>query len=86
MFFFIAGTTRKCIGKESVKVNKNGFQVNAEVKVFRNYITVFFIPLIPLGKEYSIYIPHSDEYFETSYFSKIPKEYEAICKEVGGKY
>lgn len=84
--FFIAGTTRKLIAQETRKINKNGFLVNAEIKVFKNYITLFFIPIIPLGKKYSIYIPHSDEYFEQGSFSKMPNEYLEICKEVGRKY
>lgn len=86
MFFFIAGTTRKLLGKETVKINKNGFPVNAEIKIFRDFITLFFIPVIPLGKRYSLYIPHSDEYFENGYFSKMPPEYLELCKEVGRKY
>ncbi len=84
--FFIAGNTRKLVGKETRKINKNGFMVNAEIKVFKNYITLFFIPIIPLGKKYSMYIPHSDEYFESNYFSKMPSEYLEICREVGRKY
>lgn len=84
--FFIAGSTRKMIGQETVKVNKNGFQVNAEVKVFRSYITLFFIPIIPLGKKYSIYIPHSDEYYEQSTFNKMPEEYLQVCHDVGRRY
>ncbi|WP_332033827.1 hypothetical protein [Kaistella sp.] len=86
MFFFIAGNTNKLVGQETRKINKNGFMVNAEIKVFRNYITLFFIPLIPLGKKYSIYIPHTDEYYETNYFSKMPDHYLEICKEIGRKY
>ena len=86
MFFFIAGNTKKLVDQETRKINKNGFMVNAEIKVFRNYITLFFIPLIPLGKKYSIYIPHTDEYYETNYFSKMPENYLEICKEVGRKY
>lgn len=86
MFFFIAGNTNKLVGQETRKINKNGFMVNAEIKVFRNYITLFFIPLISLGKKYSIYIPHSDEYYETNYFSKMPDHYLEICKEIGRKY
>jgi len=39
-----------------------------------------------MGKNYSIYIPHSDEYFEQGMFSKMPEEYLEICKEVGRKY
>lgn len=86
MFFFIAGNTKKLVGQETTKINKNGFLVNAEIKVFRNYITLFFIPLTPLGKNYSIYIPHTDEYYETNYFSKMPDHYLEICKEIGRKY
>ena len=84
--FFIAGNTKKFVGKETRKINKNGLMVNAEIKMFKNYITLFFIPIIPLGKKYSIYIPHSDEYFETNYFSKMPTSYLEICKDVGRKY
>lgn len=86
MFFFIAGSTNKLVGQETKKINKNGFMVNADVKVFKNYITLFFVPLIPLGKKYSIYIPHTDEYYETNYFSKMPDHYLEICKEIGRKY
>ena len=60
--------------------------VNAEIKVYKNFITLFFIPIIPLGKKYSLYIPHSDEYFENNYFSKMPEKYLEICEEVGRKY
>ena len=74
------------VGQETRKINKNGFMVNAEIKVYKNFITLFFIPIIPLGKKYSLYIPHSDEYFENNYFSKIPEKYLEICKEVGRKY
>ena len=84
--FFVAGNVKKLIGQETTKINKNGFMVNAEIKVFKNYITLFFIPIIPLGKNYSMYIPHSDEYFENNYFSKMPSEYLEICKDVGRKY
>lgn len=84
--FFIAGNVKKLVGKETRKINKNGLMVNAEIKVFKNYITLFFIPIIPLGKKYSIYIPYSDEYFDNNYFSKMPAEYLEICKDVGRKY
>ncbi|WP_313502045.1 hypothetical protein [Kaistella carnis] len=83
---FIAGNTKKLIGQETRKINKNGFLVNAEIKVFRNLITLFFIPIIPIGRKYSIYIPHSDEYYENGTFSKMPAEYLEICKEVGRKF
>ena len=84
--FFIAGNVKKLAGQETRKINKNGLMVNAEIKVYKNYITLFFIPIIPLGKKYSIYIPHSDEYFENNYFSKMPANYLEICKDVGRKY
>ena len=84
--FFIAGNVKKLIGQETIKINKNGFMVNAQIKVFKNFITLFFVPIIPIGKKYSIYIPHSDEYYENNYFSKMPVEYLEICKEVGRKY
>ncbi len=84
--FFVAGNVKKLIGQETVKINKNGFMVNAQIKVFKNFITLFFVPIIPIGKKYSIYIPHSDEYYENNYFSKMPVEYLEICKEVGRKY
>ena len=84
--FFIAGNTRKVIGQETVKINKNGFQVNAEIKIFRSYITIFFIPIIPLGKKYSIYIPHTDEYYEQSAFNKMPEEYLEVCRDLGRRY
>lgn len=84
--FFIAGIVKKLIGQETRKINKNGFMVNAEIKIFKNYITLFFIPIIPIGKKYSIYIPHSGEYFENTAFSKMPAEYLEICKEAGRKY
>ena len=84
--FFIAGNVKKLIGQETIKINKNGFMVNAQIKVFKNFITLFFMPIIPIGKKYSIYIPHSEEYYENNYFSKMPAEYLEICKEVGRKY
>ena len=84
--FFIAGNVKKLVGQETRKINKNGLMVNAEIKVFRNFITLFFIPIIPIGRKYSIYIPHSDEYYENGTFSKMPAEYLEICKEVGRKF
>lgn len=74
------------VGQETRKINKNGFMVDAEIKVYKNFITLFFIPIIPLGKKYSLYIPHSDEYFESNYFSKMPEKYLELGKEVGRKY
>ena len=51
------------MGKETRKINKNGFQVNAEITVIQNYIHLFWFITIPIGKSYTLYIPHSDEYF-----------------------
>ena len=85
--FFIFGIKTKLIGKEDRKIIKNGFYVNAIIKIYKYYFELFFIPLIPFGRKYSIYIPNTDEYFETNYFSKgMPEEYLEICKEVGRKY
>ncbi|MBA5247669.1 hypothetical protein H1R16_05270 [Marnyiella aurantia] len=84
--FFIFGLNRKPVGKETRNVRKNGFDVKAIITVYKLYIELFFIPLIPLGKRYSIYIPHSDEYYEQGFRSKIPDEYLEICKDVGRLY
>lgn len=84
--FFIFGIKTRTLGKEQRTVKKNGLAVNAIITVYRHYFELFFIPIIPLGKKYSIYIPSSDEYFENNYFSKIPAEYLEICKEVGRLY
>lgn len=86
MFFFIFGFNKKPVSKENRKIMKNGFEVNAVITVYKRYFELFFVPLIPLGKSYSIYIPHSDEYYEQGTFSKMPEEYLQICKEVGRKY
>lgn len=84
--FFIFGLNRKPVGKETRNVRKNGFDVKAIITVYKLYIELFFIPLIPLGKRYSIYIPHSDEYYEQGFQSKIPGEYMELCKDVGRLY
>lgn len=84
--FFIFGFNRKPVGKETRKIVRNGLEVNAQITVFKKYFELFFIPLIPFGKAYSIYIPHSDEYFEQGTFSKIPKDLLEICKSVGRNY
>ena len=86
MFFFVFGLNKKPVGKETRKIMRNGFEVNAIITVYKNYFELFFIPLIPLGKKYIIYIPHTDEYFEDGIFSKIPTEYLEMCKEVGRIY
>lgn len=84
--FFIFGFNKKAKGKETRKIYRNGFEVNAIITVYKRYFELFFIPLIPLGKSYSIYIPHSDEYFEQTTFSKMPEDLLEICKEVGRKF
>ena len=86
MFFFIAGSTKKLVGQKTVKINRNGFPLNADIKIFKNFITIFFIPLIPLGKKYSIYIPHTGEYYENNYFSKMPEDLLEICKQAARTY
>lgn len=64
--FFIAGNFKKLAGQETRTINENGLMVSAEIKVYKNDIALFFIPIIPLGKKYSIYVPHFDEYFENA--------------------
>ena len=86
MFFFIFGIKTKQVGKETRKITQNGFEVNAIITVYKNYFELFFIPIIPLGKKYSIYIPNTDEYYENGVFSKMPESYLEICREVGRKY
>ena len=86
MFFFIFGFNKKPVGKDNRKIMRNGFEVNAVITVYKRYFELFFIPLIPYGKSYSIYIPHSDEYYEQGVFAKMPEEYLEICKEVGRTY
>lgn len=83
MFFFIFGINKKPVGKVQRKIMRKGFEVNAVITIYKKYIELFFIPLIPLGKSYSLYIPHSDEYFEQDLFSKMPTEYLDICKSAG---
>lgn len=84
--FFIFGFNKKPVGKENRKIRRNGFEVNAVITVYKRYFELFFIPLIPLGKSYSVYIPHSDEYFEQGVFSKMPEDLLEACKEVGRTY
>lgn len=86
MFFFIAGNSKKHMGTETVKVSRNNMIAEAQVKIYRNHITIFFLPLIPLGKQYSIYIPQTGEYYENSVFSKMPPELLEICKQAGRNY
>lgn len=81
--FFIFGVNKKPIGKEQRKIMKNGLEVNAVITIYKNYFELFFISFIALGKKYSIYIPHSDEYYEQGLFSKMPEKYLVICKDVG---
>lgn len=85
--FFIFGFKTKLLGKTERKIARNGGFANAIVKVYKYYFEIFFIPLIPLKRKYSIYIPSSDEYYETNYFSNdMPAEYLAVCKDVGRLY
>ncbi|QIG90429.1 hypothetical protein G6R40_12525 [Chryseobacterium sp. POL2] len=86
MLFFIFGIKSKIVGKEERKIQKNGFDVNAIITIYKNYFELFFIPIFPIGKKYSMYIPHSDEYYENGNFGNMPQEYLMLCKEVGEKY
>lgn len=49
--FFIAGNVEKLAGQETRKINKNGLMVNVEIKVYKNYITLFFYSNYSLGKK-----------------------------------
>ncbi|MEC5157729.1 hypothetical protein [Chryseobacterium sp. MP_3.2] len=84
--FFLFGFNKKPIGKEQRKIMKNGLEVNAIITVYKKYFELFFIPILPLGKSYSLYIPHSDEYYEPGFFGKIPAEYVEVCEQVGRLY
>ena len=84
--FFIFSFNKKPKGKENRTIYHNGQQVNAIITVYKSYFELFFIPLIPLGKRYSIYIPHFDEYYENGMFSKMPDHLLGVCKEVGRYY
>ena len=86
MFFFIFGFNKKPVGKDNRKIMRNGFEVNAVITVYKRYFELFFIPLIPLGKSYSVYIPHSDEYFEQGTGAKRPENLREVCKEVGRRF
>lgn len=85
--FLIFGIKTKPIGKENRKIIQNGSEVNAHIVIYKRYATLFFVPLIPLGKFYSIEIPQTNEYFDTNFFTpKMPEKYLEICKEIGRKY
>ncbi len=84
--FFIFSFNKKPKGQEIRKIYRNGMEMNAQITVYRKFFELFFIPLIPLGKSYSVYIPHTDEYFEQSMFSKIPEDLLEVCKDVGRLY
>lgn len=86
MFFFIFGLNKKPVGKVTRKIRRNGLEVNAIITVYKRYFELFFVPLIPLGKVYSVYIPHSDEYYEQGNFSTMPEDLLEICKEVGRSF
>lgn len=58
--FFIAGNTKKLIGNETRKINKNGFMVNAEIKVFKLYIKVEFAGKYT-GKASNVYLYYMPE-------------------------
>lgn len=84
---FIFGIKTKPISTENRKIMQNGSELLAHIGIYKRYWTVFFIPLIPLGKFYSIEIPQTNEYFDTNFFTpKMPEKYLEICKEIGRKY
>ena len=82
MFFFIAGTTEKKVGEKIVQVKKDGVMVGARVQVFKTFLTFFFIPLFSINLRYRMYIPATDEYYESGRGGNMPEEYIEICKEV----
>lgn len=84
--FFIFTLNKKPKGKENKMINYRGMQVNAIITVYKTYFELFFIPLIPFSKKYSIYIPHFDDYYENGMFSEMPDELLEICKQVGRNY
>lgn len=86
MFFFIAGNTKKLAGEETRQISRNGNYTTAQIRIFKNYITLFFIPLMPTGRSYSIFLPQTGEYYETGMFGRMPADLLEICKETGRKY
>lgn len=84
--FFIFGFTKKPVGKENRTIRRNGQEMTAQITVFKKYIELFFIPLIPTGKSYAIYIPQTDEYYEQGNFNRMPEDLLEACQEVGRKY
>lgn len=79
--FFIFGINKKLKAKLERSIIHDGVLTNSIIKVYRYYFELFFIPLVPLHKTYSIYIPKEDLYFENNYFSKMPEYYLQICKD-----
>lgn len=86
MFFFIGGNSRKKAGQERKQMLFHGQFVTAEITVYKNYITIFFIPLIPMGKNYTVYIPDTGEWYQDGLFSKLPPALADACREVGSRY
>lgn len=83
---FIIGNSKKFKGEDRVEINRRGVSYQAVIKVFRDYVTLFLIPVIPVGKSYSIYFPATGEFYEDSLFSKIPEEYREACRQAGKRY
>ncbi|SEG03800.1 hypothetical protein SAMN05421847_1361 [Halpernia humi] len=84
--FYIFGINKRLKGKVERSIYFEGEMSNAVIKVYRFYFELFFIPLFPLHKTYSIYIPKTDTYFENNYFSKMPAKLLDICKDAGRNF
>lgn len=53
-----------------------------EFCVYKNYISVFGIPIFPLSKTYSAEIPELNEYYDHGPFVKMPDELFEICRQM----
>lgn len=86
MFFFIGGTREKELGRERRNVHFRGKSQMADVTVFKSYFHLFWIPVIPLGKRYAIYLLDDGAFYMQDLFNKMPAELLEQCKEVGRKF
>lgn len=68
-----------CVGKEKRSLLENGKLQEVEILVYKHYAGFFGIKLYSIGKSYAIYFPETKEGFS----GFIPKQYRALCKEVG---
>lgn len=81
MFFIFFGTREKFLGKKRISVHFRGKTQQADVSVSQNYIHLFWIPVIPLGKTYSIYLLEDGELYVKDFFNKIPEELLQQCRD-----